>query len=80
MGQAIEVTHPSNGARLVSVDGRQLPLRSVAVGGQARGGLARVVLKQTFSNPHAEPMKVTYTMPLPAEGAVAGYEFVHTDY
>ncbi len=75
MGQAIEVTHPSNGARLVSVDGRQLPLRSVALSGQAKGGLARVVLKQTFSNPHAEPMKVTYTMPLPADGAVAGYEF-----
>jgi len=73
--QTIEVTHPGNGARLVSVDGRQFPLRSVAVGGQARAGLARVVLKQTFSNPHSEPMKVTYAMPLPAEGAVAGYEF-----
>lgn len=75
MGQAIEVTHPSNGARLVSVEGRELPLRNVAVSGQAKGGLARVVLKQTFSNPHAEPMKVTYTVPLPADGAVAGYEF-----
>ena len=75
MDQTIEVTHPGNGARLVSVDGRQFPLRSVAVGGQARAGLARVVLKQTFSNPHSEPMKVTYAMPLPAEGAVAGYEF-----
>ena len=56
MGQAIEVTHPSNGARLVSVEGRELSLRNVAVSGQAKGGLARVVLKQTFSNPHAEPM------------------------
>jgi Ca-activated chloride channel family protein len=75
MGHAIEVTHQSNGARLVSVEGRQLPLRNVVVSGQAKGGLARVVLKQTFANPHAEPMKVTYTMPLPADGAVAGYEF-----
>ena len=64
-----------NGARLVSVEGRQLSLRNVVVGGQAKGGLARVVLKQTFANPHDELMKVTYTMPLPADGAVAGYEF-----
>ena len=75
MAEAIEVTHQSNGARLVSVEGRQLPLRDVTVSGQAKGGLARVILKQTFGNPHAEPMKVTYTMPLPADGAVAGYEF-----
>src|SRR6059036_2022127 len=75
MSEAIEVAHRTNGARLVSVEGRELPLRSVAVSGQAKGGLARVVLKQTFSNPHSEPMKVTYVMPLPADGAVAAYEF-----
>src|SRR6266571_4723370 len=75
MPQAIVATHRSNGGRLVSVDGRELPLRNAAVSGEARGGLARVTLKQTFSNPHPEPMKVTYMMPLPADGAVAGYEF-----
>lgn len=75
MNEAIEAPDRSHGARLVSVEGRELPLKGVAVSGQAQGGLARVTLKQTFANPHAEPMKVTYTMPLPADGAVAAYEF-----
>ncbi len=75
MCEAMAVTQQSNGARLVSVEGRELPLRSVGLSGQAKGGLARVCLKQTFSNPHAEPLKVTYSTPLPADGAVAGYEF-----
>ena len=61
------------------MEGRELPLKSVAVAGQAKGGLARVVLKQTYANPHAEPLKVTYTMPLPADGAVAAYEFLIGD-
>jgi len=75
MNEAIEAPDRSHGARLVSIEGRELPLKGVALSGQAQGGLARVVLKQTFANPHAEPMKVTYTMPLPADGAVAAYEF-----
>src|SRR6266705_150329 len=75
MKDTVENAHPDNGARLVSVEGRELPLRSVDVTGQAQGGLARVVLKQTFANPHDEPLKVAYTLPLPADGAVAGYEF-----
>ena len=79
MPQAIVQPDQGNGARLVSVEGRDLPLKSVAVAGQAKGGLARVVLKQTYANPHAEPLKVTYTMPLPADGAVAAYEFVIGD-
>ncbi|HET8948098.1 MAG TPA: VIT domain-containing protein, partial [Candidatus Polarisedimenticolia bacterium] len=57
------------------VEGKTLPLRAAAVTGDAEGGLARVVLRQTFANPHAEPLTVTYLFPLPADGAVAGYEF-----
>jgi Ca-activated chloride channel family protein len=63
------------GGTLVSVEGKTLPLRAAAVTGAAEGGLARVVLRQTFANPHAEPLTVTYLFPLPADGAVAGYEF-----
>lgn len=63
------------GGTLVSVEGRTLPLRAAAIAGEAEGGLARVVLRQTFANPHAEPLTVTYLFPLPADGAVAGYEF-----
>src|SRR5262245_7693267 len=63
------------GGTLVSVEGKTLPLKAAAVAGEAEGGLARVILRQTFANPHAEPLTVTYLFPLPADGAVAGYEF-----
>src|SRR4051794_7727976 len=65
----------SNGARLVSVDGRTLPLREVKLEADAKGGIARVLLRQKFHNPYAEPLRVTYLMPLPADGAVSGYAF-----
>lgn len=66
-------THASQGARLVSTDGRDLPLRGAALRGRAGGGLARVTLEQVFSNPHKEPLRLTYQMPLPADGAVSAY-------
>ncbi len=66
---------PSNGARLVSVDGRVLPLRGTELKATAGQGAARVVLAQTFANPHAEPLRVSYQLPLPADGAVAGFAF-----
>lgn len=73
-------THPSPslsaGCRLVATDGRQLPLRSVDVAADAGGGLARVRLRQTFVNPYAEPLAVTYLLPLPADGAVVDFAFV----
>src|SRR6266702_769544 len=75
MDQALERPDQGSGARLVSVEGREMPLKSVAVTGQAKGGLARVVLKQTFGNPHIEPLKLVYATPLPPDGAVAAYEF-----
>ena len=68
-------SNPSCGGWLVNTDGRELPLRSAAVQAEGRGGIARVTLKQVFANPHTDTLQVSYTMPLPADGAVAGYEF-----
>ncbi len=52
-----------------------LPLEGAALRVSARGGIARVVLEQTFQNHHAEPLAVTYVMPLPADAAVSGFSF-----
>ncbi|MFP2924341.1 VIT domain-containing protein [Pyxidicoccus sp. 3LG] len=60
---------------MVSVDGRQLPLTAVALRAEAQGGIARVTLTQQFENPYAEPLQVSYQIPLPEDGAVAGYAF-----
>lgn len=64
-----------SGGTLVALDGRPLPLRRADLRVRARGGLARTVLEQTFVNPHAEPLRVTYSLPLPADGAVSGFRF-----
>ncbi|MBC8069015.1 MAG: hypothetical protein IAG13_11835, partial [Deltaproteobacteria bacterium] len=64
-----------NGATLVTADGRSLPLVAAELRADACGGLARVQLEQTFTNPYAEPLHVTYQVPLPADAAVAGYRF-----
>ena len=66
---------PASGGRLVATDGRPLPLLGAALRVEARGGLARVVLEQRFRNPHAEPLHVTYLLPLPVDGAVSGFGF-----
>src|SRR4029077_20954842 len=73
--EAVGGEHTSAGGRLVSVDGRMLPLRSVALRGDAAGGLARIVLEQRFQNPYPDPLRVTYQVPLPPEVAVSGYAF-----
>lgn len=64
-----------HGGTLVTLDGRPLPLRRADLRVRACGGLARTVLEQQFVNPHAEPLRVTYTLPLPADGAVSGFRF-----
>ncbi|MHC4826452.1 MAG: VIT domain-containing protein [Planctomycetota bacterium] len=63
----------SPGARLVSIDGKEFPLRSAAIAARAEGGLADTRLVQTYDNPYNEPLEVLYTLPLPADGAVVGY-------
>jgi Ca-activated chloride channel family protein len=70
---------PSTGGRLVTADGRTLPLKSATITASARGGIARVVLEQRFANPFDEPLMITYLMPLPADGAVSGYAFTLGD-
>ncbi len=65
----------SAGGRLVSTTGRALPLLGTAITVDAAGGIARVVVEQRFHNPHAEPLAVTYSLPLPADGAVSGFAF-----
>ncbi len=67
------------GGRLVSVDGRALPLIGATLSADASGGLVRITLEQTFRNPHDEPLKVSYSLPLPADGAVSGFAFTIGD-
>lgn len=69
-------TAPSNGARLVTTDGRDLPLTGTSLRAEAAGGIARTIVEQRFTNPHAEALTVTYSLPLPSDGAVSGFAFV----
>lgn len=64
-----------SGGRLVTPDGRSLPFLGGAISVDAKGGLARVTLRQRFHNPHDEPLRVTYQVPLPSDAAVSGYAF-----
>jgi Ca-activated chloride channel family protein len=66
---------PLGGAELLTPDGRSLPLVAAKLRVLAGGGLARVVLEQTFENPYDDTLRVTYKMPLPVDGAVSGYAF-----
>lgn len=72
-------TQAHAGGRLVAHDGRELPLRAVHLSTRAAGGIARVVLTQTFKNPFPEPIEVRYLVPLPSEGAVSGFSFLLGD-
>src|SRR3954471_5168689 len=66
--------HPPGESKLVTASGA-LPLEHVALRVTARGGMARVVLEQTFANHHPDPLALTYVLPLPADGAVSGFTF-----
>lgn len=71
--------YESSGGRLVSIDGRTLPLTGASLVADAKAGVVQVKLSQTFHNPHAEPLRVTYSLPLPADGAVSGFSFTIGD-
>ena len=71
----VTASSSNHGAEVVTSDGRSLPLLGATLRGEARGGLARLVLEQRFANRYAEPLHVTYRMPLPANGAVSAYAF-----
>lgn len=70
----------ASGGRLVAIDGRTLPLTAASLTADAKGGIVQVKLSQTFHNPHAEPLRVTYALPLPADGAVSGFSFTIGDH
>jgi len=70
-----EETSASCGGRLVASDGRELILQGVTVRVDAAGGLSRAVLEQRFVSPYDEPLALVYQLPLPADGAVAGFAF-----
>jgi len=69
----------SCGGRLVTTEGRELPLRGARLQAATSGGIARVILSQRFINPHTEPLRVSYQVPMPAFAAVAGYAFTIGD-
>jgi Ca-activated chloride channel family protein len=75
---AIHPTRPSapRGGHLVTTAGVTLPLRESRLDVYAAGGVARATLRQTFVNPHSEPLTVSYQVPLPEHAAVSGYSFV----
>src|SRR5262249_22464896 len=50
-----------------------LPLRALDVRARIDGLLAQVELRQTFVNPHAEPLEATYIFPLPDRAAVTSF-------
>ncbi|MEO8801576.1 MAG: VIT domain-containing protein, partial [Polyangiaceae bacterium] len=62
-------------SHMVSADSKTLPLRAVVLRSTAGAGIARITLEQRFDNPHAEPLHVTYTFPLPENAAVSGFLF-----
>ncbi|MDB4994492.1 MAG: hypothetical protein JWM74_1924, partial [Myxococcaceae bacterium] len=70
-----QATAASTGGRLVAVDGRTLALQGTKIASDARGGVARVVVEQRFINRFDAPLDVTYSFPLPADGAVSGFAF-----
>jgi Ca-activated chloride channel family protein len=65
----------SSGGVLVSTEGRILPLVGASLRAEAGGGIARGVLEQRFRNVYDVPLTVTYSFPLPADGAVSGFAF-----
>jgi Ca-activated chloride channel family protein len=52
-----------------------MPLYDVGVSARLTGLFAEVQLRQTFGNPHAEPLEATYLFPLPDRGALTAFRF-----
>ena len=47
-----------------------LPLKALDVCARVDGLLARTVVRQSFTNPHSQPLEATYIFPLPDRAAV----------
>lgn len=56
-----------------SETGHILPLLRTELCASARGGLASVLVRQIFENPHDEALSVVYSLPLPADSVVGGF-------
>lgn len=68
------MTSPAVASSLVT-ETSAFPLQSASLRVDARAGVARAVLEQTFQNQSPVAMRVTYTLPLPADAAVSGFRF-----
>jgi Ca-activated chloride channel homolog len=75
LSQHSTTSTPAACAALVSTEGRVLPLAGATIRAEAGGGIVRVRLEQRFRNVHEVPLRVTYTLPLPADAAVSGFSF-----
>ena len=60
MPEVMQKPHASNGARLVSRTGEELPLRGITLTGRAMGGIARKPLNQHFTNAYPHPLELIY--------------------
>lgn len=75
----MSIEPPMPNQNRVTETSAKLSLTSAELSVDASCGLARVRLVQEFQNHHAEPLSVTYKLPLPADAAVGGFAFVIGD-
>jgi Ca-activated chloride channel family protein len=75
MPSQAQIPDDASSGRLVSTAETALPLVATTLRVEAEGGVARVVCEQRFENRSADPMAVTYSLPLPADAAVSGFSF-----
>ncbi len=75
MSNLAALSVPSVTSTAARADARTLPLRDCRLHARAEGGIVRYVIEQRFENPHADPLHVTYKLPLPDEAAVTGFRF-----
>lgn len=69
----IEEGNAEAGFGALSTERGCLPLEALDVRAQIDGLIARVQLKQTFVNVHAEALEATYIFPLPDRAAVTRF-------
>ena len=59
---------------LLTMDGKPIPLRAVAIHVAARGPASRVTVAQSYRNDEKNPIEAVYTFPLPDDCAVCGFQ------
>jgi hypothetical protein len=71
-GNLIAHTDPGELPELVLATDKtaKLPLEHTHVSAQLTGFVGEVEVRQTYSNPHAQPIEVVYVFPLPENSAV----------